>query len=57
MEKNYVKNIKFLYTRTNSNHIFQFNDNVNNFINVNFNYLSNETNPRFVAITFLEKHS
>ena len=27
---------------------------MNNYINVNLYYLSNETNPRFVAITVLE---
>ena len=30
------------------------NDNVNIHINVNIHYLSNETNPGFVAITVLE---
>ena len=29
-------------------------DNINNHINVEFNYLVNETNPGFVAITVLE---
>ena len=49
-----LKNIKFLYTGANSNHISKFNDNVNFHINVNFHYLSNEVNLRFVAITVLE---
>ena len=40
MKKNSVKNIKFLYTGANSNHISYIND---IHINVNFHYLSNET--------------
>ena len=54
MKKNSVKNIKFLYTGANSNHISKFNDNVNIHINVNFHYLSNETTPGSIAITVLE---
>ena len=49
-----LKNIKFLYTGANSNHIPNFNDNVNIHINVNFYYLLNETTPGFVAITVFE---
>ena len=38
----------------NSNHISQYNDNINSYFNVYIYYLSNETNPGFVAITVLE---
>ena len=36
------------------NHITQCMDNINSYMDVNFYYFSNETNPRFVAITALE---
>ena len=36
------------------NHISYYNDNVNSHINVNFYHLSNETNPRSLALTVLE---
>ena len=36
------------------NHITQYNGNIISHINVNFYYLSNETNPSFVAITVFE---
>ena len=49
-----LKNIKFLYTGANSNHISYVIDNMDIHINVNFHYLSNETTPGFVAITVLE---
>ena len=54
MEKIMLKSIKFVYTGANSSHISQYNDNINNYISVNFYYLSNETNLGFVAITVLE---
>ena len=54
MEKKLLSIIKFLYTGANFNYISKYNDSINNHINVNFHYLSNETNPRFVAITVFE---
>ena len=54
MEKKLLKYFKFLYTRANFNPISYYNNNINNHINVNFYYLSNETNPGFVALTVLE---
>ena len=49
-----LKNIKFLYTGANPNHMSYFNDDLNIHINVDFHYLSNETTPGSVAITVLE---
>ena len=48
-----LKNFKFLYTGANSNQISNVNNNMNNYSNVNFHCLSNETNPSFVGITLL----
>ena len=38
----------------NFNHITKGIDNINSCIKVNFYYLSNKTNQRFVALTVLE---
>ena len=46
--------INFLYMGADFNHISYYNDNINSHINVNFHYLSNEINQRFVAITVFE---
>ena len=47
-------NIEKVYTGNNFNHITKYIDNINSHFNVYFNYLSNKTNPRFVAIVVLE---
>ena len=50
-----LKYFKFLYTGADFNHISKYNNNnINGHIYVHFHYLSNETNPGFVAITVLE---
>ena len=41
------------YIGTDFNHITKYMDNINSHINVNFHYLSNVTNPIFVAITIV----
>ena len=46
-----VKHIEKIYTGANFKHITKYIDNINSCFNVNFYYLLNKTNPRFVAIT------
>ena len=39
-----------MYTGANFNDIIKYIENINSCFNVNLYYLSNKTNPRFVAI-------
>ena len=45
------KKIEKLYTEANFNHITKCIYNINSRFNVNFYYILNKTNPRFVSIT------
>ena len=45
---------EFRRTEANFNHITLYKVNINSQFNVSFDYLSNEINRRFVAVTVLE---